>query len=104
MSLKIGEVFKKALKDRGLTLREVSQGSGVSISTLSEWSGNRKPKDPTQAQRVAKFLGLSLHYFLFGEPDSQEKINLSQIFKENVFEGTFEVSVKRIHLNKEEIK
>jgi transcriptional regulator with XRE-family HTH domain len=94
--IKIAETLKALLKENGISLRELSKRSGVPVSTLSEWSSNREPKSPIQTRRVAEALGVSMHYLLFGESDQQEP--LAKLFKEDVFNGTFEISVKRVRI------
>lgn len=94
MSTSIGKIFTKIVKEKRLTLKEISKATGVPASTLAEWQTNRTPKNPAQVQKVARFLGVSLHYLLFGEEDSEEPVQ--KIFKEDVFSGVFEISIKRI--------
>lgn len=94
MKVQIGPVLKKLLKDRRMTLKEVSIATSVPSSTLSEWLNNRSPKNPEQALKVAQYLEVSLHYLLFGEEDHQEP--LTKIMKEDFFSGTFEINIKRI--------
>jgi transcriptional regulator with XRE-family HTH domain len=96
VTVKIADTIKLLLRQRGMTLRELSKKSGVPVSTISEWSANREPKSPTQTRKVAEALGVSLHYLIFGEDDSQEP--LQKLFKEDLFSGTFEISVKRVRL------
>lgn len=94
MSTQIGKVFTEIIKKRRLTLKEISKATGVPATTLSEWQSNRTPKNPSQVREVAKFLGVSLHYLLFGEEDGFEPIQ--KILKEDIFQGTFEITVKRL--------
>ncbi|MCM2353724.1 MAG: helix-turn-helix domain-containing protein [Pseudobdellovibrio sp.] len=94
MKVQIGPVLKKLLKDRRMTLKEVSTATSVPSSTLSEWLNNRSPKNPEQTLKVAQYLEVSLHYLLFGEEDHQEP--LTKILKEDVFSGTFEINIKRV--------
>lgn len=94
--IKIAQTMKQLLKERGITLRELSKRSGVPVSTLSEWSSNREPKSPTQTRKVAQALGVSMHYLLFGEDDSQEP--LQKLLKEDLFQGTFEITVKKVRM------
>lgn len=97
MSTQIGKVFSQIIKERRYTLKEISKATGVPATTLAEWQVNRTPKNPVQVRAVAKFLGISLHYLLFGEEDSQEPI--SKIMKEDFFSGTFEINIKRVKSN-----
>ena len=98
MSTEIGKVFSKIVQERRLTLKEISKATGVPATTLAEWQANRTPKNPVQVRAIAKFLGVSLHFLLFGEEDSEEPIQ--KILKEDFFSGTFEISVKRVKINK----
>ncbi len=81
-----------------MTLKEISKATGVPSSTLSEWLNNRSPKNPEQIQKVAKYLGVSMHFFLFGDEDSEEPLH--KLLKEDVFSGTFEINIKRVKINK----
>lgn len=94
--IKIAQTMKQLLKERGITLRELSKRSGVPVSTLSEWSSNREPKSPTQTRKVAQALGVSMHFLLFGEDDSQEPLQM--LLKEDLFQGTFEITVKKVRM------
>lgn len=94
MNVQIGKVLTKIVQDRRLTLREISKATGVPATTLAEWQVNRSPKNPSQVRAVAKFLGVTMHFLLFGEEDGEELVQ--KIIKEEVFQGTFEISIKRI--------
>ena len=94
VKLKIGSVLRTIIGERRLTLKEISKGTGVPASTIAEWTNNRSPKNPEQAQRVAGYLGISLHHLFFGEEDREEPI--SKLLKEDVFSGTFEITIKRL--------
>lgn len=96
MEVVIGKVLKSILNERRLTLKEISAGTGVPASTLSEWLANRSPKNPKQVRLVAKYLGVSLHFLLFGEEDAEEPIQ--KILKEDIFKGVFEITVKKVRL------
>jgi transcriptional regulator with XRE-family HTH domain len=94
MDIKIGTVLTGLLKDQGWSLNKLSKLSGVPASTLGEWSNNRPPRNPVQVRRVAVTLGVSMHYLYFGIEDSEEP--LTKILKEDLFKGTFEITIKRV--------
>lgn len=83
------------MREQDETIVSLAKKTGVPRSTISEWLSNRTP-NPVQAVRVAKHLGVSLHYLLFGQNDSESFVQ--KIMKEEVFSGTFEISVKRVNL------
>lgn len=95
MKLLIGPTLKRILAEKRLKLREVGLATGVPPSTIAEWASNRAPKNPVHALAVAKFLGVSLHYLLFGEEDEQEPIQ--KILKTDLFNGTFEITLKKVN-------
>lgn len=96
MSIRIGTTFKRALEEKRYSIKEVSRATGVPNSTLSEWLNNRTPKNPEQVKRVAKFLGVSLHFLLFAEEDSEEPLH--KLLKEDLFNGTFEINIRRVRV------
>lgn len=93
--LRIRSVLKKLMDDQDETLVSIARSTGVPKSTIAEWLGNRSP-NPVQAVKVANHLGVSLHFLLFGQDDSQEP--LQKIFKEEFFMGTFEITVRRVKI------
>lgn len=98
MAVKVGSIFKQLLAEKRMSIKEVAEASGVPASTLSEWLNNRTPKNPQQARDVARALGVSLHYLLFGEEDTEEPLH--KLLKEDVFSGTFEINIRRIRISK----
>lgn len=94
--LKLRAVLQALMKKRGETLATLSKATGVPKSTISEWLGDRSP-NPVQAVKVANYLGVSLHYLLFGEDDAEEP--LQKVMKEEFFRGTFEITIKRVKID-----
>lgn len=98
-NLKISSVLKKLMAQDRHTLTSISKATGVPKSTISEWMNNRTP-NPIQASKVARHLGVSLHFFLFSEEDSEEPLH--KLLKEDFFSGTFEVNIKRVKIETRE--
>jgi transcriptional regulator with XRE-family HTH domain len=96
MDLKLGQTLSAILKERRLGLKEVSRETKIPVSTLAEWTSNRPARDPVKLKRLCDYLGVSLHYLLFGCEDNQNPIE--KIIREDLFQGAFEVSIKRIKL------
>ncbi len=94
--LKIGSVLKKLMEADRHTLTSISKATNVPKSTVSEWLSNRAP-NPVHASRVAKHLGVSLHFLLFGVEDSEEPLH--KILKEDLFNGTFEINIRRVKVS-----
>lgn len=96
MEILLAKVLKRTLKEKRISIKELSGLSGVAVSTLHEWLNGRNPKNFIQAKKVAKALDLTLNKLLFDESDEPKAITLNQIIKEDVFSGVFEISIKRI--------
>jgi transcriptional regulator with XRE-family HTH domain len=96
--LRIGKILKRLMEEQAESLASISKTTGVPKSTISEWLSNRSP-NPTQAVKVAKLFGVTLHYLLFGTNDSQEPIQ--RILKEDFFKGTFEITVRKVKLKED---
>lgn len=96
MKVQIGKTLSSLMEEQHLSVAKLSKKTGVPQSTLREWCLNRSPKNPVQVQKVADCLGVSMHYLYFGEQDKQEPIQ--KILKEDVFQGTFEITVKKVKI------
>ena len=98
MELKIDKSLRAAMKARGLSLRELAKLSGVPPTTINEWLSNRPPRNPVQAKKVAEALDISLNKLLFAEEDKHEP--LQKIITEDLFSGNFQITVKRLKIDK----
>ncbi len=97
MKLKLSDSISRALRERNLTLRETSEATGISISTLSEWGSGRIPRNPAQLAKLAEFLDLSLYCLLFGCEDprtAQSDPPLSMKVRRKHWR--YEVTIKRV--------
>lgn len=95
--LKISETLEELMRSRGISLRDISRATKVPVSSLSEWKSNNRHPNSVQAAKVASFLGVTLHFLLFGVEDQNEPIQ--KIMKEDFFKGTFEISIKRVKID-----
>lgn len=93
MELKIGKTLKNIMHEKRHTLASISKATGVPKSTISEWLNNRAP-NPIQAAKVSNYLGVTLHFLLFGHED---RIGSSyHLSVDDLLKGTFEVTIKKI--------
>lgn len=96
-TLKIGTVLKQLMGSERHTITSIAKATGVPKSTVSDWLSNRSP-NPIHAAKVAKHLGVSLHFLLFGIEDSEEPLH--KLLKEDIFNGTFEINIKRVKISR----
>jgi len=88
----IGQVLKRLMTDRKLTFKKLSEMSGVPASTIKTWSSGIEPKSMTAARKVARALGVSVEYLVFGETDKQQ--NLAEILTTQLFSGWCKVTIE----------
>ena len=54
------ENLRAAIEAGGFKLTTISEGTGIPLSTLSEWTAGREPKVSEALVKLSQFLGLSL--------------------------------------------
>lgn len=67
-SNEVGERVRELRRGRSLTLRELSQRSGVSTDALVKLEHGARPSRPTTIRKVAEALGVDPAYLLEGSP------------------------------------
>lgn len=60
--------LRRLRKARGLVLREVSEGTSLSISYLSDIEAGRSSPSVESAAKLAAFYGIALAELITGEP------------------------------------
>lgn len=94
--LLFSKTLTQLMAERQLTLKAVSEMAGVGISTVSDWQSGSAPHNLIAVRKLAKGLGVSLSYLLFAESDNQPSRPSEVFVKENIVEGFFEISIKRL--------
>ncbi len=88
------------MESRRITLKAIAKATGVPLSSIAEWKKNNRNPKAEDAAKVADFLEITLAHLLFGQEDRQEP--LQKILKEEFFNGTFEINIKRVRIKNEE--
>lgn len=66
------EIFEKVIQEKGLTVADVSRGTGINQSTFSNWNTRRNLITGEIAIKIAQFLNISLDYLMTGSVREQE--------------------------------
>lgn len=61
------EIFERLMQERGLTIIKVSKATGINPSTITDWRAGRYVPKVDKRQKIADYLGVSLHYLDTGE-------------------------------------
>lgn len=67
------DIFEKLMRERGLTAYRVSQDTGVSQATLSDWKHGRSTPKLDKLQKLAAYFNVPLSYLMGEEEQSQSK-------------------------------
>lgn len=97
-----GKILSAIMKERGLTLKQVAQMAGVSLSVASDWTAGNTPRDLQAVHKLAKSLGVEFSSLLLGESETvREVVSISELFEENeMFDGLVRINIKRVSLRK----
>ena len=102
-SLVFKDNLAQIMKDRSLSLKQISALSEVSISVVQNWLEGKNPHDLIAVNRLAEKLGVQFKKFLLGIP---EKIDaptaLSDLYEESeLFEGLCKIQIKKLNPKKD---
>ena len=92
--MKLGNNLSQLCKERGITLAHLSKMSGVPKSTIHSWTTNPASVNLSHLQKIARALGVSVHFLAYGENDPNEAPS-ENILKE-IFSGDVRVTLHRI--------
>lgn len=86
------------MKERGLTLKQVAQLAGVSISVVQNWLEGKTPHDLQAVSKLAKGLGISFKSLLLGEAETNHQpATISELFDEQLwFDGYAKITINRL--------
>ncbi len=71
--MSFAENLKDLLEYKGIELKELSAGTGISKNTLDNYlSGQKSLPNIENGVKIAKFLGVSVEYLVEGKTNSQE--------------------------------
>lgn len=88
--LKLRKVLRVLLNDRRLTMASLAKKTGVSRSTLNDWTQGSSPRSLSDLRAVARYLEVPLEYLLFGD-GSPDRSNSTLIL-----DGVFKLRLERI--------
>lgn len=97
MNKNFGEVLQQLMKERNLSVSQLSKSINCPGKTIQEWLGphGRVPRDLEVLKRLAVYFNCSTHQLLFGEEDPRGIIG--QILeKTEIHTGLYEISIKKV--------
>ncbi len=91
--LKLPQVLRKLIADKGLPARQIAREVGIPQSTLNNYLSGRGPTKPEQVHALAQYFGCSMELLLFGE-DTRPP-TLDEVLTQGVFDGWLRVKIER---------
>lgn len=103
--IKLASILQDLIECKGMTYRGLAKKTGVSTSTIFNWTTGAIPRSIFHLKAVADFLQVDLSYLLFGEsgedqehlrkaPAKRFKVSIEIILTE---QGTF---IEKLELSK----
>ena len=97
--MKLPLVLKKILKEKDITISQLSRGTNVPVQTISNWLSGQSPRNISQIKAVADFLGVDLNYLCFAESIQAKAPSITE-FEDEINCGVFEVVLRKIRKKK----
>jgi transcriptional regulator with XRE-family HTH domain len=96
-TIRLGTNLKNILRQRKLSLKQISADTGIPYSTLHTWLENRQPKDVIKVKVLADYLDVSFSELLFGESETGGEKNqfLLPLSGNGNLEGVYEVIIRK---------
>lgn len=93
----LAENLKKILKEKDISVNELSKKTGVPKSTIMTWLAGRTP-DLIQLDKVTQYLNTSIDEIAFGRKREDALTGLFE--KVEVHSGLYEISIKKVNSKK----
>lgn len=75
--------LRRHMKDHGLKMIELSKATGISMSTLSEWTSGRMPKVSKNLLTLCDYFGVTLDEMILGRNHPGEHVAAETLIKLN---------------------
>ena len=82
------EIFEDLMLKKGLNINKIAKATGINPSTITDWRAGRYIPKADKRQKIADYLGVSLHYLDTGELEesvvlSEEERDILQTIHDN---------------------
>jgi transcriptional regulator with XRE-family HTH domain len=92
----LGPTLKRLLEERGRSMSSLSKEAKVARATLSGWMNKARPRDLGELRRVAKVLGVTLEFLIFGEEDKDLAAILNGAARRIELNGYYHITLSRL--------
>lgn len=93
-NIRINQSLKTLMKDRKITLKDLSKSTGIPISTLGSYIASQKATYSAEhISSLCTYFDISADFLLFGKNTEVEALNA--ILTEELFAGWIKVKIER---------
>lgn len=93
--MELKTVLRKIVREKGLTITDLSRSTKVPVQTLHGWLQGSEPKSIRQLKIVADYLDVDLDYLCFGIKPKSDVMKIEK-FENEINAGIFEVVLRRV--------
>lgn len=93
--MEFAKTLKTILRQKAKTTGDLAKEINVSPKTINDWLTGRTPRDLDAVRKCAEYLGVSVHFLLYGEDD---RLNLIEqvLEKTEIHTGLYEISIRKV--------
>lgn len=93
--MEFAKTLKTVLRQKAKTTGDLAKEINVSPKTINDWLTGRTPRDLDAVKRCAEYLGVSVHFLLYGEDDRSNLIE-QVLEKTELHTGLYEISIRKV--------
>lgn len=90
-------IFEKLIQEKGLKFKDVSNATGIGLSTFTDWRAGRYTPKIDKLEKIATFLGVSVGYLMTGKATEKQ----SDTGKKYYFSDATAEAAQKMFENKE---
>lgn len=102
MEIKLSEVLTKEIKNRRITLTDLSKTLSIPATLLVEWRSGRLPsgRSMLHLKKLADFFCLSLEELIFDKPEPEKMILASTVFNDTESGSEYKIVIEKLKKKK----
>ena len=99
MKIDLSNNLRILLKQKGMTVLQLSRATNVPNSTIQNWLGGLEPRSLSHIKTVADYFDVSVDFLVYGEQRNRGRAVLSE-YEDEINAGEFEVILRRVSVKK----
>ena len=97
--MSIANNLRQLIAERNLSIKDLAQGAGIPMSTLSQWANGKQEPKAEALWRLASYIGVSVEYLVTGKhPEERVIEDLVQETARrfvSIHQGTYRITVEK---------